>query len=45
LHNVSEAQVIYYIRKMKQNNIIKREGPDKGGKWIIISETFKESPL
>jgi predicted HTH transcriptional regulator len=30
--------ISYYIEKMKQNNIIRREGPDKGGKWIIISD-------
>ncbi|MCL1944107.1 MAG: putative DNA binding domain-containing protein [Candidatus Azobacteroides sp.] len=34
--SLTEAQVIHYLRAMKRNNIIRREGSDKGGKWIII---------
>ncbi|MDR1883211.1 MAG: putative DNA binding domain-containing protein [Prevotella sp.] len=37
-NNLSEGGIRYYVEKMKQNNIIKREGPDKGGKWIILSD-------
>jgi ATP-dependent DNA helicase RecG len=38
--NFSESQVIHYLRMMKENNIIRREGGDKGGKWIIVNETM-----
>ena len=34
--NITESQVIHYIRVLKKQNIIQREGADKGGKWIII---------
>ena len=30
--NITES----YIRVLKKQNIIQREGADKGGKWIII---------
>jgi len=32
--NITESQVIYYIRVLKRQNLIRREGADKGGKWI-----------
>ena len=35
--NLTESQVIHYLRVMKNNNIIRREGSDKGGKWIIVN--------
>jgi DNA-binding Lrp family transcriptional regulator len=38
MKGVSEAQVIYYLRKLKEAGIIQREGPDKGGKWVINSD-------
>ena len=25
------------IKKLKNNGIIKREGPDKGGKWVVVT--------
>jgi ATP-dependent DNA helicase RecG len=36
--NISEGSVRYHLRKMKGANLIKREGSDKGGKWIIIKQ-------
>ena len=34
---ISEGSVRHHLEKMKNENIIRRSGPDKGGKWIIIS--------
>jgi ATP-dependent DNA helicase RecG len=39
LGDISEGGIKYYLDKMKQNNIIKREGADRGGKWIILSDS------
>ena len=36
--NITESQVIHYIRVLKKQNLIRREGADKGGKWIITNE-------
>ncbi|KAA6324217.1 hypothetical protein EZS27_026429 [termite gut metagenome] len=36
--HLSEGGINYHIEKLKHNNIIRREGSDKGGKWIIISD-------
>jgi ATP-dependent DNA helicase RecG len=33
---LTEAQVIYHLRVMKKDGLIKREGADKGGKWIVV---------
>jgi ATP-dependent DNA helicase RecG len=35
--NITKSQVIYYIRVLKKQNLIRREGADKGGKWIMIN--------
>jgi predicted HTH transcriptional regulator len=34
--NLTESQVIHYLRIMKKNGLIEREGSTKGGKWIIL---------
>ena len=34
---ISESSVRHHLETMKNNNIIRREGSDKGGKWIIIN--------
>ena len=34
--NITESQVIHYIRVLKKQNLIQREGAAKGGKWIIV---------
>jgi len=34
--NLTEAQVIHYLKVLKKANLIRREGADKGGKWVII---------
>jgi len=36
--HLTEQQVRTVIENLKSNNVIHREGPDKGGKWIINSE-------
>jgi ATP-dependent DNA helicase RecG len=33
--NLTEAQVIYYLRVMKDKGLIRREGADRGGKWVV----------
>jgi predicted HTH transcriptional regulator len=35
--NITESQAIHYIRVFKKQHLIRREGADKGGKWIIIN--------
>ena len=34
--NLTNDGVIWQINKLKSQGIIRREGADKGGKWIII---------
>jgi len=33
---ISEKGVEYHLNILKKDNIIKRHGPDKGGKWLIV---------
>jgi ATP-dependent DNA helicase RecG len=33
---ISYASLRHYLEKMKSENLIKREGSDRGGKWVII---------
>ena len=34
---INRSAISKHLKKLKENNIIKREGPAKGGKWIIIT--------
>ena len=34
---INRSAVSKHIKKMKEEGIIKREGPDKGGKWVILT--------
>lgn len=34
--SISYGSLRHHLEKMKSENLIKREGADKGGKWIII---------
>jgi predicted HTH transcriptional regulator len=33
---ISSDLAKYYIDKLKKNNLIKREGSDRGGIWIVL---------
>ena len=33
---INRSAVSKHLKKMQDDGIIKREGPDKGGKWIIL---------
>ena len=33
---INRSAVSKHLKKLQEENIIKREGPDKGGQWIII---------
>lgn len=33
---INRSAVSKHLKKMKEEGIIRREGPDKGGKWIIV---------
>jgi predicted ArsR family transcriptional regulator len=33
---ISYASLRHHLEKMRSENLIKREGADKGGKWVII---------
>lgn len=39
---ISEDAVKKHLNKLKRDGVIRREGPDFGGKWIIITDTNKE---
>ena len=34
---INRSAISKHLKKLKEDNIIKREGPAKGGKWIIIT--------
>ena len=36
LIGITENSIRYHLDKMKDENIIRREGADKGGKWIVV---------
>ena len=33
---INRSAVSKHLKKMQEDGIIKREGPDKGGKWIVL---------
>ena len=35
---INRSAVSKHLKKLQEENIIKREGPDKGGQWIIIKK-------
>ncbi|MDR1593406.1 MAG: winged helix-turn-helix transcriptional regulator [Prevotellaceae bacterium] len=35
---ITSDNILVNISKLKKQGIIRREGADKGGKWIIINE-------
>jgi ATP-dependent DNA helicase RecG len=35
---ITEKGIEYHLSKLKADRVIKRAGPDKGGKWVIIGE-------
>ena len=37
LIGINRSAISKHLKKLKEDNIIKREGPAKGGKWIIIT--------
>lgn len=34
--SINRSAVSKHLKKMQEDGIIKREGPDKGGKWFIM---------
>ncbi|WP_456104762.1 winged helix-turn-helix transcriptional regulator [Prevotella sp.] len=32
---INRSAVSKHLKKMQEDGIIRREGPDKGGKWVI----------
>jgi len=40
---ISEGSLRHHLERMKSENLIKREGSDKGGKWIIIEKMSHNS--
>ena len=36
--NITEGSLRHHLEQLKNANIIRRDGADKGGKWIILSE-------
>ena len=37
LIGINRSAISKHLKKLKEDHIIKREGPAKGGKWIIIT--------
>jgi ATP-dependent DNA helicase RecG len=35
---INRSAVSKHLKKLQEENSIKREGPDKGGQWIIIKK-------
>ena len=33
---INRSAISKHLKKMQENGIIKREGPDRGGKWVIL---------
>ena len=33
---INRSAVSKHLKKMQEDGIIKREGPNKGGKWVIL---------
>ncbi|MHA1665107.1 MAG: winged helix-turn-helix domain-containing protein [Candidatus Njordarchaeales archaeon] len=40
--NISDRAIKKNISKLKKEGLLKRIGPDKGGKWVVILENLKE---
>lgn len=34
--SINRSAVSKHLKKMQEDGIIKREGPDNGGKWVIL---------
>jgi DNA-binding transcriptional ArsR family regulator len=34
--NITEGSLRHHLEQLKNNGIIRRDGADKGGKWVII---------
>ncbi|MDR0682751.1 MAG: transcriptional regulator, partial [Dysgonamonadaceae bacterium] len=34
---ISESSLRHHLEKLKRENLIRRSGPDKGGRWLVIS--------
>lgn len=34
---INRSAISKHLKKMQENGIIKREGPDKGGRWVIVN--------
>ena len=40
--NISDRAIKKNISKLKKEGLLKRIGPDKGGKWVVILENLKK---
>ena len=38
---ITQKAVEKHLSKLKAEGLIKRDGPDKGGKWVVISRLQK----
>lgn len=38
---ITEDGIFYHIKRMKTAGLIRREGPNKGGKWIVVNNGKK----
>jgi DNA-binding transcriptional ArsR family regulator len=36
---LSYASLRHHIEKMREDGLIRREGADKGGKWVVIEKS------
>ena len=33
---INRSAVSKHLKRMQEDGIVKREGPDKGGKWVVL---------
>lgn len=41
---LSQASVRHHLERMQTENMLRRVGPDKGGRWVVLDPNKKEKP-
>ena len=36
--NITEDGIKYHTQKLQKMGVLRREGPDYGGKWVVLKE-------
>ena len=35
---INRSAIIRHLKKLKESGVLRREGPDKGGHWVILKD-------